>query len=209
MSTLVQMRSRIADDLNRSDLNTQIDLAINRAIEYYYNKERFWFNETSGTFATIANQEAYGTADGIPSDIAEIDYMQITLSSTNKPDLDERTFNWIQDRNVGRATGDPTDFAWYQNKIYLYLIPNQVRTITVFYKKTYADLSLDADTNDYTAYAEDLIEARATAWLNKRVLKDYESSSINERDEADALSALRERTSTMIGGTGQIQATDF
>lgn len=208
MSTLAQMRTRIADYLNRSDLNTQIDLAINRAIEHYFNKERFWFQEATGTFSTIANQEAYGTADGIPSDIGEIDEVRLTLSATNLQPLDRQTFDWLVHMNQGQATGDPTDYAWYQNQFYFYLIPNQVRTITVFYKKTYADLSGDSDTNDYTAYAEDLIEAHACWRLYSYILKDLQSASESRNAEAMALEALRARTGAMTA-TGALQATQF
>lgn len=209
MSTLAQIRARVADDINRADLNTQIDLAINRSIEYYYNLERFWFNETTTTLSLVANQESYDTADGLASDIAEIDYVNIVLSSTNYQPLIERPFQWIQDMNQGRSTGDPTDYSWYQNKLYFYLIPNQVRTVNIFYKKTYSDLTLDADTNDYTTYAEDLIESRAGWWVYKRILKDFTAADQMKMMEMDALTTLRNRTSDMIGGSGQISATHF
>ncbi len=208
MSTLAQMRSRIADDLLRSDLNTQIDKAINRAIEYYYKKEKFWFNQTTGTFATIASQEAYGTADGIPSDILEIDYMQIAFTTTNKPELIPRTYQDLKRRNEGNSTGNPEDYAWYQNKIYLHLIPSTVWTVTVSYRKSYAAMTVDADTNDFTTNAEDLIEARASWWLYSRVLKDYDAATVAKQEEIDSLSALRARTEG-ITGTGEVYPTGF
>jgi hypothetical protein len=208
MSTLAQMRSRIADAINRTDLNTQIDLAINRAIQHYYNAERFWFQETSGTFSTIANQEAYGTADGIPSDIDTIDEVKITLASTNIQPLVRRSFDWIIAMNQGQATGDPTDYSWYQNKIYLYLIPNQVRTVTLYYTKTYTALSGDSDTNDYTTYVEDLIEARAQSKLYDEILGNVDSAQRAKTRELESLAALRARTGNMVM-MGQIVPTQF
>lgn len=208
MSTLAQMRSRIADDLMRSDINTQIDKSINRAIEYYYNKGGFWFDETTGTFATIASQEAYGTADGLPSDIAEIYYVRLTIGSTNKPELRLKSYPAIQLLNMGAATGTPSDYAWYQNKMYLSLIPNSIWTVTISYRKTYSTLSNDADENNYTNYAEDLIESRARGWINKRIIKNYEAASLDKEEELDAFSALRKRSQTMTS-TGTIQPTDF
>lgn len=209
MSTLAQLRSRIADDLNRTDLNTQIDTAINRAIEYYNNREDFWFSETTATFSTVANQEEYGVSDGIPDDIADIDRLELILTSTNKPEIFASTFEWLKDVNVGQGTGQPTDYAFYQSKIYLYLIPNQVYTIKMYYKKTYDELVSDSETNDYTVYARDLIEARASYWLYSRVLKDAESAAMSKTEENDALNALRNRSAKMVMTTNQIQATKF
>ena len=161
MSTLTQMRARIADDLNRSDLNTQIDKAINRAIRHYYNSEYFWFNETVGTFVTVANQESYGTADSVPSDILSINYMRLTISTTNKPEIPKKTYQEIQMLNSGASIGQPLYYAWYQNKIWFYPIPDAVYTVTISYQKSYAVLVADSDTNDFTVEAEDLIESRA------------------------------------------------
>ncbi len=208
MSTLAQMRSRIADDMMRSDLSTQIDLAINRAIEYYYNDGGFWFDETTGTFATIVGQETYGTADGLPSDIGEIDFVRITLSSTNKPELLPRSYPWIQKNNIGSAQGVPSDYAWYQNKIYLYLIPNAVNTVTLSYRKTYAVLSADPDTNNYTTYAQDLIEARAQWWLYDRVLFDDARAATMKKHEEDAYRVLMNRDEALTSN-GEVEATGF
>ena len=207
MSTLSDIRSFIADSINRSDLTTQINRAINRAIEFY-EKELFFFSETTGTFSTIASQEAYGTADGLPSDIREIFLAQVTLSSTNMPTLTPRSIEWIRGMNVGRATGDPYDYAWFQNKIYLFYIPNAVKTITLFYRKSYSELSADADTNDFTVYARDLIEAHAKWDLYTHTIQDTESAAAMQAAEMIALSSLRLKTNNLTS-TGNVQATSF
>lgn len=210
MSTLSQMRSRIADDLDRSDLSTQIDKAINRAIEYH-EKERFWFNETSGTLTTVANQESYSSSDAaFIANILDVDLVRITFATTDKEELDRKDFNYIQELNNGNSTGRPTYWAWYQNKIYLSIIPNAAWTITVFYQKKYSStqLSGDSDTNDFTSYAEDLIEARARAWLYARVIKDVDQAQIAKTEEAEALAALREKTRKIIG-TNYVVSSNF
>lgn len=190
-STLATMRSRIADSINRTDLNSQIDREINRAIQYYANKKNLWFTETTGTFSTVANQETYTSSDAaFIANIQEIYYMKLILASTNHQELEPRSIEWIQEMNVGRATGYPSDYALFENKIYLYLIPNAVNTITIYYSKTYADLSLDADTNDFLSYAEDLIESRATWGILYKILKNYDAAGITKAAEIDYLSAL-------------------
>lgn len=208
MSTLAQMRSRIADDLNRSDLNTQIDKAINRAIRHYYNSERFWFNETTGTFATVANQEYYGTVDSVPSDILSINYLRLTVSSNNKPEIPQKTYSQIQAMNSGASIGQPLYYAWYSNKIWFYPIPDAIYTLTVSYQKSYAVLALDADTNDFTVEAEDLIEARASYWIYERLLKSDQDAARSKVEEQEALRALNIRTCDIVS-TGQISSTRF
>lgn len=194
MSTLAQMRSRIADDLDRSDLSTQIDEAINRAIEYY-EKERFYFSETTGTFTTVASQESYSSSDAaFIANIAEIDLIRITFSSTDKREIKSETFGYVQLLNDDASIGRPTRWAWYQGKIYFAPIPNDAWTATVFYQKKYSELSLDADTNDFTAEAEDLIESRARAWIYARVIKDVDQAQIAKAEESEAINALREKT---------------
>lgn len=208
MSTLATMRSRIADYVNRADINSQITTEINRAIEHYYNQESFWFTETTGTFSTVASQESYGTADGLPSDIQDIYYASIVVTSTNYQELTQRSINWIEETNIGRATGTPSDWAWYQNKIYLYLIPNAVLTINLYYRKSYSALSADSDTNDFTTYAEDLIEAHASAAIYEGLLKDFDSADRSKLKAQTALMALR-AISDAKKSTNSISATSF
>lgn len=205
MSTFAQMKTRIADYLKRSDLATQIGVEINRAIEFY-EKERFFFNETSGTFVTVSGQESYGVADSIPTTIAEIDVVTLTQSSTNIFELDKDSFGSIRSANSGgtTATGVPKDYAYYMEKFWLTPIPNAVFTVTVYFKKTYAQLSADGDTNDWTEEAEDLIEARARWAIYNGIIKDYEDASYAKTAELEALAALQSKT-TMLISTGSVR----
>lgn len=205
MSTFAAMKTRIADDIKRSDLTTQIGVAINRAIEFY-EKERFFFNETSGTFVTVSGQESYGSADSIPSTIAEIDEVTLTQTSSNIFPLDKTSFGSVRALNAGgtTATGVPLDYAYYSEKFWFYPIPNGVYTVTVYFKKNYAQLSADGDTNDWTEEAEDLIESRARWWLYKRIIKDYEAAAEAKGEEIEALSSLQSKT-TMLISTGAVR----
>lgn len=207
MSTLSDLRTNIADDINRSDLSTQIDKAINRAIRFY-RRDRFWFQETSGTFATVASQQVYSTADGIPSDIAEIDYVKITYDTNWIVELDPATLQEVQNLNIGNYTGKPEKYAFYQQKFYLWPLPDAAYTVTVFYTKNYTDLSSGSDSNDYTNYAQELIENRARWWLNMRIIKDMEAAKSDKEMEIESLNALRAETERYIS-SGQITATSW
>lgn len=80
MSTYAQMQAKIADDLNRSDLTTQIQREINRAIRKFGSMP-MWFSSTSANFVTANGQQSYDTADGLPSDIRIVDYLRVNQSS--------------------------------------------------------------------------------------------------------------------------------
>lgn len=208
MSTFSEMKDAIADYISRSDLSTQIGDAVNRAITHYSSR-RFWFNETTGTMSTVASQQSYGTSDSLPSDIAKLDAVQVTVNGT-KYTLTPRTYNYIIDVNTSSTstTGQPCDFAWYQGKIWFYPTPDDVYTVTFSYQKTYSELSADSDTNDFTTYAEDLIEARAMWWVYSRIIKDRDGALASKQDEIDALSSLSKRTNSMLR-SGSLRASQF
>jgi hypothetical protein len=205
-TTLSTMRSRIADDLNRSDLSTQIDKAINRAITFY-EKEHFWFNESVDTFATVASQSSYGTSDGVASDIAEIIYMEIAIGTQNWS-LNPKSYHYIRGMIGMGYAGDPYNYAINQQKIWVYPIPSQVRTITITYQSRQAELTSDSDTNNFLTYAEDLIESRARGWLYGHVIKDQSLANISYQEEKEALDALRTKTGKLLS-TGFIEPTQF
>lgn len=209
MTTFTTLKANVADYINRSDLSTQIGTAINRAIAFYSRKERFWFNETTGTFNTVSGQLIYTSSDSIPTLITEIDYVKIAISASLNTPLSPRTYSYIQDRVVSSSvTGVPYEYAYYKQNFYLYPIANAVYTITVSYTKSYADLSAGSDTNDFTNNAEDLIEARATWWIYSQILKNADDAAIWKQNEREALMALQDET-MRITATGKLVPTSF
>lgn len=192
MSTLSEMRARIADDLDRSDLSTQIDKAINRAIRHYAYKT-FWFTQTTGTFVTVANKKSYGISDGLPSDIKEIDYAKIRINDTDY-ELTKRTYAYIEQVDPSIYTGDPDDYAWYAEKMHLYPVPDSSYNVTVSYSRSYTEMTSDAATNDFTTEAEELIESRVRWWIYSRVIKDYEAANIAKANENEARLVLEAET---------------
>ncbi len=206
MSTFVQMRAVIADDLDRDDMTTQINRAINRAIKYYERKP-FWFKETIGTFSCVASQKIYTTST-IPTDISEIDRMEVVVSG-NDYEVTEKTFDEIEDMDVSHQTGIPEFYAYYDDSIYLYPIPNSTYTMRIAYTKTYSQLSADSDTNDWTTDAEDLIEARALWTIYSRTIKDDEEANKYKAIEQDALEDLMVKTEQHNGTRSTIRGTDF
>lgn len=208
MTTFATMRSRIADDLSRTDLTTQINLAINRAI-IYFESERFWFSETTGTFSTIANQQSYGTGDSLPSDIKEIDDpVRITISSTNIPSLKRIPYAELLAKDIGAFVGQPSEWSWFQSKMYFYPRPDSIKTITLSYQKSYTALSGDSDTNDWTVYAESLIESAARYDLFKNTIRDEAQASGEKEQIAYHLNCLREKNRKLVS-VGRVTPTSW
>lgn len=189
----------MADDLDRTDLSTQIKKAINRAIKHY-EKEPFWFKDSSDTFPTVVGQKIYDSGDGLATDIGRITYAEI-LQGTAKYELVAKDISWIQSQNPDDAQGLPNYYARYGSDIWLCLVPNQVMTVTIYYKKKYTELSADADTNDWTTEAEDLIEARARWWIYKRIIMDKVQADEAKMEEIEALEALRSKNEDHAAGT--------
>lgn len=197
-TTLSTMQSNIAIYLNRTDQSTNITLGINRAIDYYSSGNNFFFQEAITTFSTVINQESYGSADGVPTNIQEIDDLIITQASTNKMPLTPRTYRWIKARNVAQVPGIPYDYAYYNSKFFMSLIPDQVYTMTLSYTKSYADLSAGSDHNDFTDNAASLIEARTCWWIYSKILKNKDAAADAKAEELDELVNAQAQTSDLV-----------
>lgn len=185
MSTYAQLQSRIADDINRTDLTSQIQQQILLAIERY-KSERFWFNETTTTLTGTVSQ-AYISA---PSDIIRIDDLYITISSRN---IRMKPFD-LNDVIEFRATtnGRPLSYCYYQNRFELDRPCDSAYSFPLYYVKALTALSAAGDTNGWTTDGEDLIVFRAEKMLYANVIKSTEKAQVAGAMEKDALTAMRE-----------------
>ncbi len=209
MSTYGTMQARIADDLSgRTDLTTQIQEAIQTAIKFY-ERRRFYFNEATTTFSTVASQEYYGSSDNadIPN-IIEIDTLKILVNGSTYL-LTARDFQFIDDiSNSTSSLGDPTDFCYYKQNIRLFPIPSAVRTITMAYVKRLTTLSASGDTNAWMTDGEELIRMRAKRLLFLNVIRSPEESATYAEFEAQALGVIEGETAKRIS-PGRLRPTIF
>lgn len=300
MTTFLGMRNKIQDDLNRTDLTTQVNREINRAIRKYASVP-FWFSSASQNFNTAYGQQTYDSADGLPSDIRIVDYVRINQSTgtvladsgtansyilTPSPaataytdgdtytfeaanantgasvvnisslgsiditrpngvalqagdiglnqtvviiynstagdfflrdiggtyyDVDEVAIDVVLQRNVNDNPGLPLDYAWFNEKMYFYPIPDNTYTVQVYYEKYYADLSADGDSNDFTnnPETEELIESEAEFQLYSNVILDAEQAARCAAMRDIALKRCKTITSNFNGVHGFIRATTF
>lgn len=211
MTTLGTMMDRIADELDRSDLTSQIQKAIQTAIDRYQRK-RFFFNEArSLTFNTVDGQEFYTSADSsdIPN-ILFIDNVKLTISGSDKIDLERRQYSELEydSANSTNDEGQPTAYAYYNKQLRLYPIPNSAYAVRVSGVFALSDLSATADTNAWMTDAEALIRSRAKRELLTHVIRDAEGATAMAQAEAEELQSLIQETNAR-SGTGAIYPTEF
>ena len=188
MSTYVELQNRInLDYLNRgTTLVSETKRAIQASIRQHERK-RWWFNETSTAIVTVASQ-TYAT---LPSNFLVLDLLQITVSSMDYK-LVQKDLGWIRAANASRVTGEPTHFAYYNDRIELFPIPNSAYSLPVYYIKSLTALSADSDTSAWTeGVTEDLIVYGATKNMMATVLHDNDGAAVYAGLERQALHDLR------------------
>lgn len=183
------MQDRIADELIRNDLTSQIKKAIQTAIRNY-ERERFHFNETRATASTVDGQEYYD----LPDDFISMDSLTVTITDRQYP-LIPRTWQYIEDISWGGKTwqGYPQDYAIYAGQFRLYPIPNGAYELELAYIKKLAELEDRSDTNEWMNQGEELIRCRAKRELFMHVIYDMELSQVMQSAETQALKSLYDR----------------
>jgi|SRR5690348_14629649 len=112
------MATRIADELARSDLSSQIQLEINSAILYYASRQ-LWGTEGSWTTSTVSGQRLYTPAVNFRS----IDRIVASYNSGNwQFPVEARTFDFITEIDFGLAnySAYPQYFCYQSNQIRFY-----------------------------------------------------------------------------------------
>lgn len=205
--TLGTMKARIADELARSDLTTQIQSEIQSAINHYKHR-RFLFNELEATSVTVKDEEFIAA----PADMIEIDQFRVTISNRTYP-LDPVAYGEITDVDETLYSGHPVRYALYNQQIRLYPTPNDAYPLIISYLTEFGPLNQDTDTNAWMDDGEELIRERARAGVKIRYLYDAdakgEASLFASRGqsylsglEQSAFNALKSRTDKYISVGG-------
>lgn len=208
--TLGSLKAEIADDLARSDLTTQIASAITRAIKVYWTT-RFYFNETrASTFLTVATQSLYtsSTSADIPN-FFDFDDVFVTVSGWKRPLVRDDADTLDSLIGSSGATGDPIQWAWVNQSILLYPIPNAVRTITIVGAIKIDAPTADGDsTNVWIAEGYELIRRHAKALIYTHVIKDMDQAQ-TMLSAAESEKERLERETSGKRATGVIRGTSF
>lgn len=188
MASFATMQSRIADELARTDLTSQISNAILDTIKAYERRRWSW-NEQTSTFSTVADQANYGSAaNSVIPNLIQIDAMYVTLAGTGagKLELRRRTWPWYRDAEaMGTQSSDPpTDYTYYAQQIWLWPTPSEVRTVTIDNVYRLTALSAGSDTNAWTTDAEEMVRTAAKITVLETIVRGEgfaEAQSLRKR----------------------------
>ena len=200
MSDFGTLKARIADELSRSDLTSQISNHVLDAIKRLEN-EAFWFNQAEATLNTAQGDRLYA----LPGDFLKISALKATYQDSDWL-LNPRSLAWQYD--LSDIQGSPTTYVIHRESLTLYPTPDRVYTLTLGYLKRLATLSADTDSNEWTAEAEEMIRAAACETLCRGILRDPGWADQWRAMRLAARRALRSRT-TLATTTGTLQPSGF
>lgn len=188
MATFGSLKSAIADQIIRSDLDSQIGRVINQAITYYNQRYALWFTaDSDSTTMTVGSR----TMPSLPTswgferpDVAFV----IVRDQTNYPLM---KVSLAQLEAMETQINGFTQFYAFTGEDYInYPYPDTAYTLRRYWQKSYAELSGDSDTNDWLNYAERLIEAKALADLYLKYRHEPETAAIYQQVATDELTQL-------------------
>lgn len=206
MSTFLEMVTKIAADLRRSNIATEIKAAINDAIAEAA-KTRFYFNEMiDQTFVTVNGTEYYDDLGLVEIDAAWF------LQGTSRYNLSIESQLTEDDLASGnpQTSGQLQELSRYGKKLRLYPIPNGVITVHLngFGKLIPNPLVNDGDTNAWLTEGELYIRALAKRNVFRDVVRDYGEAKVLESIAEDYKQMLVEDT-TLRSSTGKLRSTRF
>lgn len=219
MTTLLDVRNRVADQLARADLSTQIDREIQLAITRY-NRRVSWLHEVRGvTLTTAIGQTWYTSLDlstgaGVQDvtgrtavsvqDVQKVEYIR----DADYDDLKQvhyRDFEHFFD--VTGNGGGPEYFTLYAGQIGLWPVPDAVETYTLSVAAKPAVPSAASDTSVWFDQAQELIENAAAAAVCRKFIQDGERAQAFQAYETEAWNELvREGNQKMA--TGRLKVHD-
>lgn len=177
---------RITDELQRSDLSSQVALAIKDAIRHF-ETEKFWFNEKMVTTDTTDGVEYYG----LPNDYLDIDTITLTHNDYTYP-LTPRSFRWIESvQSNDNYKGRPTDYCIYGEQIRLYPIPDGTYRLEMAMTYKLPELSATSDTNAWLDDGERLIRYYAKGLVLDEVIQGPEAEAQADRQFIKAQAELQ------------------
>lgn len=171
--TLGVQVDRIADELARGDLSSQIILEYKSAISYY-ESQRNWNNEVRLSTSLTASTAAEFTDLPATRPCIDIDTVSINETSGEYKLIERRPYAWFEQKQAGGITGEPTHYCVYGNQIRWYPIPDDDYTMMV--SGIFEDSSTLTSTACSTFWTNDLpsdlIRARAKAAVQINYLGD-------------------------------------
>lgn len=209
MATFGTIKTRIADRYKGSSgasFLATIGTAINEAIEYYSYLD-VWFREvTLSLTLTVGDGDLTANA-AWPTDFWYFDEdSAVRIYYASKRYAVTKVSPGEFDTSYNDAsTGMPRIYREQSGKVELLPLPDQAYTCEIKYIKKYAELTDDANTNDWLVYAPQLIQARALSQLF--LGQGHETGGMHDywkRQEDEQLTELK-RVNARRKATGNLQ----
>ena len=190
------MRARIADELQRTDLMSQISNAITEAADYY-RRDAFFRNDALNTSTfTVRGTNTYNA----PADIAAIRQLSITVSNSKYP-VTARSWEYIdsEDSNTAApAMGAPVEYAILLQssgmQIRLFPTPDNAYQLQYDYIQIIPAPVQDSDSNFWTMEGREMVRAYAKYLLRATLLSDAAGAQIDKALADDYFRKLKQET---------------
>lgn len=209
MSDYGTMQARIADEIARADLASQIRNAIQSAIEEHTEKPLYFLEATEDFSLSVG--AAYITTTDFPglATHVEIQRLRLTQSASSRFDLRRESFADIDSWDTNPASrGMPGHWTYWQDQLRFYPIPDMGYLVTAYMTQRLAALSADSDTNAWMTAGERLIRHTAKKILWRDVIMDAGMTALCQTAEDRALADLTMENYRRVA-TGRIKATRF
>lgn len=180
MATLAQIRTNVLAKLADSGGSileptaAQVDAQINSVIQFYQDSPWCWFSEATATGFMIIGDPILPQ----PADFGQFiqpDAIVIQQNNVRYPLLQGNPL--MYDSLYVGGNGLPRYFIYQDGTILVYFPPDQAYLYYIHYRKTYADLVADSDTNDFLTYCPRLIEYRTLGECYRDYRGDLETAA--------------------------------
>lgn len=220
MATLGDIVTTVADQLARSDLNTQIKAEVQNVIRRLRSENLDLSELRSLTLETVAGQTWYdsvstATVAGLATpaatvsvrDILSIQYMREAPGGSQLLE-GMRPISYLDLERLqegSTSSGDPEYYALYGGQLALWPTPGAVQTIYLSAVVRPVIPSLDADTSVYFDEAQELVEAMTASRVALKYAQDEQMAAMHAAPVAGLLQALR-AVSSSRRASGRIRA---
>jgi hypothetical protein len=206
-TTLADMRARIMDELQRTDLAGQINNAIAEAADYFRRDSFFRNDAQDSSTVTVAGTNVYMA----PADVAEIRQLAITVNNTKYP-LRLRSWEYInaEDSNtLSPVAGAPVQYAVILESggmaIRLFPTPDGAYRLQYDYVQIIPAPVHDTDSNFWTVEGREMVRAYAKYLLRMSVLNDAQGAQA-DRELADQYFRKLKQETGAKKFTGRVQS---
>lgn len=211
MSTRYQLEQQIIDDIDRTDLNSQVSTAVDTAIRFHEH-DRFWFNTVSKVTATLSSSTAFIPFTDLPHRFLEIDRMRLIRGGSYYPDITKRGRDWLFDRQDIIVYTEPCEFAVYADKLEFDNYANQSWPILidglVSLGNTASNTYSVSSSVAWFGAARDMIRAGAKKDLFLHVIKDPDQAVAMGVVEKGVKDILKSKTN-QVASTGRVMADEW